>query len=374
MDRRQLFSGFGAVAIASLAAGPMIARGRAPGTLLWQALAGTGYQGNALAPIVAADGMVYAASAQSDGNSAIYAVNAATGKAAWHTQPSGLIPYAAGPGAVYGFQLTAGGAKTSVVALSAASGKSLWTYQAGDMLNDAGEGSLTYADGKIFIGAGTSDTFGSIANDVIALDAGTGRALWKLSSNTEQSPAVANGVVYAVDGHQVVALNSATGTRIWQTEIGNAQSGIEDTPTGDLVITADTVIGWTLGSAFALDATTGRQLWHSSSGIPLFAAVGIVFLTELDAFGKSVGGTLHAVYARTGATAWTHNFGQNLTGLAAAHGTLYLGLGDTVTAFTATTYHSRWTYHLSAPATGIALAGSTVYAIDTHGMAYALQE
>jgi hypothetical protein len=49
MDRRQLLSGFGAVAIASLAAGPVIARGRAPGTLLWQAQAGTGYQGNALA-------------------------------------------------------------------------------------------------------------------------------------------------------------------------------------------------------------------------------------------------------------------------------------------------------------------------------------
>jgi outer membrane protein assembly factor BamB len=374
MDRRQLLSGFGAVAVASLAAGPMIARGRAPGTLLWQTQAGTGYEGNALAPIVAADGMVYAASAQSDGNSAIYAVNAATGKAAWHTQPSGLVPYTAGPGAVYGFQLTGAGPKTSVVALSAASGKSLWTYEAGDLLNDAGEGSLSYADDKIFIGAGTSDTFSSIANDVIALAAGTGRALWKLSSNAQQSPAVANGVVYAVDGHQVVALNSATGTRVWQTEIGNGQSGIEDTLTGELVITADTVIGSTLSSSFALDAATGRQLWHSSSGIPLFAAVGIVFLTQIDVFGKGAGGTLHAVYARTGATVWIRAFGQNLTGLAAAHGTLYLGLGDTVTAFTATTYHSRWTYHLPSPASGISVAGGTVYALDTHGMVHALQE
>jgi outer membrane protein assembly factor BamB len=372
MDRRQLLSGFGAVAIASLAAGPVIARGRAPGTLLWRAQAGTGYQGNALAPIVAADGMVYAASAQSAGNSAIYAVNAATGKPAWH-KPSGPVPYAAGPGAVYGFQLTDGGTKTSVVALSAASGKSLWTYAAGEMLNDAGEGSLTYADDKIFIGGGTSDTFGSFANDVIALDAGTGRALWKLSSNTQQSPAVANGVAYAVDGHQVVALNSATGTRVWQTEIGNGQSGIEDTLTGELVITADTVIGSTLGSSFALDAATGRQLWHSSSGIPLFAAVGIVFLIQLDVFSESVGGTMHAVYARTGATAWTRAFGQNLTGLTAAHGILYLGLGDTVTAFTAATYHPRWTYHLSATTRGIALAGRTVYAIDTHGTVYAVQ-
>jgi outer membrane protein assembly factor BamB len=374
MDRRQLLSGFGAVAVASLAAGPLAVRGRPPGTLLWYAQAGTGYKGNELAPIVAADGMVYAASsAQSDGNAAIYAVNSATGKPAWHTRPSGPSPYAAGPGAVYGFQLTDGGAKTSVAALSATSGKSVWTYDAGDLLNNAGEGSLIYANGKVFVAAGTSDTFSSGASDVIALDAGTGRPVWKFSGGTQQTPVVANGILYAVDGHQVVAVNAATGARIWQTEVGDGQSGIANTLAGELVCTDGTVVGWTLGSVFALDAATGRQLWHNSSGIPLLAAVGIVFLTKIDLSGKSAGVTIHAVYARTGATAWTRTFGQNTYAFAAASGTFYVAIGDTVTAVTAATYQHRWTYRLKVPAANITAAGSTVYALDGHGGLYALQ-
>ena len=370
--RRRLLGGIGAVTVASLATGRLApvaeaASRRAPGTLLWQAKAGSGYSGHELTPIVTGHGTVYAAStAQSNGNSAIYALSAATGKVAWYTSPTGPVPYAAGPDAVYGFQLTGGNKKTSVVALSAATGRPMWTYAAGDMLDNATVGSLTYSDGKVFIGGGLSDTFSSAANEVIALDAGTGRPLWKLTAGTPQAPAVTDGVLCIADGQRVVGLNAATGTRRWQSEVGG--SGIENVPTGNFTTTAGAIIGWSVDSAFALDAGTGRLLWRSSAGLPALAAVGIVFLAKLF----HVPTTMHAVDARTGATLWTRALPQNLTTFAAAEGTAYFGIGSTVTAVAAATYRSLWTYRLSAPATGVAITGGVAYVADRHGTVHAL--
>jgi outer membrane protein assembly factor BamB len=101
--------------------------------------------------------MVYAAnSIGNDGGCDTYAVDATTGTLAWHTKGSaGPLPYAAGPGAVYGFQAASSSA-TNVIAISAASGKTLWTHDAGPLLSDAANGWLTYADGLVYIATGTS--------------------------------------------------------------------------------------------------------------------------------------------------------------------------------------------------------------------------
>ena len=374
MGRRRLLGGIGAVTVASLAAGRMAqtaeaASRRAPGTLVWQAKAGSGYIDNPMTNIVAAGDMVYVASnAQGDGDAVTYALSAAAGRQAWHTKPSGLIPYAASQDAVYGFQLTDAGQSTSVVALGATTGRPLWTYRAGKMLDDAGLGSLAYANGMVFIGGGLSDAFTPAAGTVSAIDAATGREIWKFpAGQLAQFPAVADGVLYAVDGQQeqVVALHAATGTRIWQAGVGQALLG-------ELFTTDGAVIGWTLGgSVFALDASTGHKLWQRSStgGIPIFAAVGVVLLVGS---GKSADGSVHAINARTGTPAWTRPYGQDRNAMAAAHGTLYLGIGDTVTAVTAATYHSLWTYRLSAPATGVAVTGGVAFVADRHGTVHAL--
>jgi outer membrane protein assembly factor BamB len=255
MDRRHLLSGF--VAIAGLAAGPLTARGQAPGTLLWRAQEGSGYGGESLAPLAVAGGFLYAAShSQADGDAAIYALNAATGAPAWHTQSSGPMPYAAGPDAVYGFQVTGGGSTTSVAALSAAAGRPLWTYDAGHMLDNAGLGSLAYANGMVIIGGGTSDTFTTAANTVTAIDAGTGREVWKVTGTQPQQPAVANGIVYAQDGkQQVVALNTATGKRIWQSEFRHRWTYRLKAPASGITVTGTTLYALdTHGTAYALTA------------------------------------------------------------------------------------------------------------------------
>jgi outer membrane protein assembly factor BamB len=119
-----------------------------------------------------------------------------------------------------------------------------------------------------------------------------------------------------------------------------------------------------------IGASTGRKLWQrGSGGIPVFAAAAIVLLVSS---GKSADGTIDAINARTGTPAWTRPSGQNTNVMAAAHGTLYLGIGDTVTAVAAATHRALWTSHLPAPITGIALAASTVYVADRHGTVHAL--
>ncbi len=378
MGRRRLLGGIGAITVASLATGRLAqtaeaASRRAPGTLLWQAKAGNGYSGGAITTVVAAGATVYVASnARGDDDAAIYALSAATGWPAWHSQPSGPTPCAAGPEAVYGFQLSDGNTSTSVVALAAATGRALWTFHAGYMLDDAGLGSLAYANGLVLIGGGLSHTFTPASGTVAALDAGTGREIWKFpAGQLAQFPAVADGVLYAVDDEQVVALHVATGTRIWQAGMGQALLG-------ELFTTDGAVIGWTLGgSVFALDAGTGRKLWQRSSsgggggggGIPIFAGAGIVLLVGA---GKSANGTVHAINARTATPAWTRPYNQNRNAVAAVHGILYLGIGSTVTAVAAATYRTLWTHHLPATVTGIALAGGVAYVADRHGTVHAL--
>jgi outer membrane protein assembly factor BamB len=379
IGRRQLLGGFGAVTLAGLATAAIAeAAGRqVPGTLLWTAQTGTAY-GQELTVIFATGDLVYAATTtRLDGDAAIYAVSAATGAPAWHTQPAGPMPHAFSPEAVYGYQMTGGtgyaGGKTSVVALGAATGQVRWIYDAGDMLFSAAGGWMTYAAGKVFIAGGESNQSTPAAHAVAALDAGTGRPVWTLSTGIAQIPAVADGVVYAVDDQQVVALHATTGARIWQVRL--AGNKVKDGPVGQLSATDGVVISWAFSTTCALDAATGRVIWSTDTGIPQFAAGGIAFF--LDLVLPSGSSVLRAVHARTGVTAWMRDLGQNpdLNPMGVGPGTIYFGQGRTVTAVAMATGRTLWTYHL--PTSAVAGIGTnrstTVYVKDSKGTLYALR-
>ena len=60
--------------------------------------------------------------------------------------------------------------------------------------------------------------FGSINQNVYALDASTGDELWSYTTGgpVESSPAVVNGVVYVgSQDHNLYALNARTGAKLW---------------------------------------------------------------------------------------------------------------------------------------------------------------
>jgi outer membrane protein assembly factor BamB len=78
------------------------------------------------------------------------------------------------------------------------------------------DSSPAVANGVVYIGSGEG---------VFALNASTGKQLWKyrMSRVSNPSPAVANGVVYVgSDDHNVYALNAKTGAPLWSYATGGA--------------------------------------------------------------------------------------------------------------------------------------------------------
>jgi outer membrane protein assembly factor BamB len=386
MTRRRALSSLGGAAVAGLIAATANACDRVDastsgsGTLLWhvQAEQGDPVTGNPAPSIVAGSGMVYAAGAlQGNGGCDTCAINAKTGAVVWQTNANGVAgpqPYAAGPGAMYGFQ-TPPAAETGVVASSAASGQTLWTHNAGALLNSSLTGWLAYADGLVFIAPGTSQT-NAATEPVRALDATTGDVVWraKLTGTTEK-PVLANGVLYVSTADQLAALDATTGARLW----GSADLGKEPTPAA---FTSGIVCGWTAGSlsqsVFAVEGATGKRLWHVTlghkNGYPVAATNGLFFLVAyLSADHTSC--LISARHARSGKTAWSRVFDQTPAAFAAMDNVLYTGdyNDGTLQAVDATTGLTSWTYGLPAQVTGIATGTGVIYAADAKGNVYALE-
>jgi outer membrane protein assembly factor BamB len=384
ISRRQALSGLGGVALAGLAFGHGREEPgrRAPGTLLWRTQAGNGHGGLPF-PLVAGDGTVYAGSnAQPDGDCVTYALDASTGRPAWHTRAaSGPVPAAAGGGAVYGFQVagpvTGRNMATSVVALSARSGQQRWTYDAGDLLQGADFGWLDYVEDTVFVGKGTliaivtiepvaptTAAYEAATYDVAALDARTGRPRWTMPvSKNSPSPAVADGLLYTAEGNEISALDAVTGTRRWRSRAPGSVN--------ELAAANGIVCGWTRWSVAAFTAGTGRLLWQlSTQSFPVDMAGDVLVLEELKSTTQIV---LHAIQASTGRQLWSRTLPQSMSGMAAAGGVLYLSNGSVVSKLAAATGDTRWSYRLAAEVTGIATGTQTVYAADSHGTVYAVQ-
>jgi outer membrane protein assembly factor BamB len=120
------------------------------------------------------------------------------------------------------------------------------------------------------------------------------------------NPVVANGIAYLQDGaSNVMALQYSTGEVLWSHPYDSPAYG----PNG-VTIADGTIYGLTATGVFALDATTGRQLWYdthlaagkASFDIPPQVAYGKVFVSSALTVG---GGILYALDAKTGATVWS---------------------------------------------------------------------
>jgi outer membrane protein assembly factor BamB len=387
MSRRQALIGFGGVVAAGLtvagcdggtgtpaartetASAAAVSSGwpqPSAGRLIWRAETGAGTG----MTLVAADAMVYAGtSVQTDGNCLTYAFDAPSGYRVWRTPgTAGPLPYAAGAGAVYGFELTGSDHATSVVASGAASGRTLWTYDAGPMLDNAGVGFLTYAGNSVYIAGGTTDNNDAAVHTVAAVDAQTGRRRWAVSlTDSSQQPAVADGVVYASTISSVVALNAATGKRMWK------YTGVDGNG-GALVAVDRTVFGSDTTQCFALDGATGARLWRTDlSTLPIAATGGIVLFESLAAgeTGSDTQSTVWARHARSGALAWKQTF-DGVPALAAG-GVLYIAGNDRrLLAIATATGKTAWSYRLADAVAGVAADGGVVYAGDTKGAIYAI--
>jgi outer membrane protein assembly factor BamB len=205
-------------------------------------------------------------------------------------------------------------AGTRLSAFDAARGTRQWTFDVepdGDSAGGFG-GGVTYDRGRLYVTTGYAQ--------VIALDAGTGKEIWRqtLTAPLRAGPTVGGGRVIAVSvDNQVHALDAATGRKQW-THTGVAEAagiygGASPAMDGNTVIAA-----LSSGELFALRADNARVLWADSlSGLLRTGAVGALSdirgLPVIDrgqVFAASHGGRMVAIDLRSGVRLWEQNFGS----------------------------------------------------------------
>jgi outer membrane protein assembly factor BamB len=271
------------------------------------------------------NGVVYFASA----NGTLYALNAATGALQcslstgqfMQSSPvvvkdpdgSGAIVYddtdpTPGPGQVFAMYApgnTHGACKQSWTWNS-------WTVQPGGSFSSPGY--ATDANGTPVV------VFGSVDpdNSVYALNASTGAEVWSYRTNkttanddvgappTISAPGVngfAGGVVYITGKNKVTyALDLTTGKVIWQHALAIGKAGdIAGSALAGNTVYVDSDTG-----AYALNATTGAQVWHvlPKAGIYASPAISGPAGQQVLIIGN-LAGHLFALNPVTGATLWT---------------------------------------------------------------------
>jgi outer membrane protein assembly factor BamB len=233
----------------------------------------------------------------------VLAVEAATGRIAWKRQFAGCVAAspAVGNGVVYlGFMdppPCRGTAKSFLAALDARTGRTLWRFRAGVV-----ETPPLLAGGRIY--------FGSWDQRVYAVDANTGRLAWSFATGdrVKGGVAFAGGTVFAgsYDG-RLYALHARTGRLRWAAGEGGL-GGLYATPS---VAHGRVFIGSTNGRVYAFAASSGRLLWSRRTGSFVYSPVA---LSGGSAYVGSYDHRFYALSQATGAVRWSFDAGAPISG------------------------------------------------------------
>ena len=188
------------------------------------------------------------------------------------------------------------GADGFVIAWDADTGKELWRHKTKPI-----ESSPLLRNGVLYVGTWN--------NDVIALDAQTGRLKWRFQADDQVNTSAAywKGNIYiGSDGGMLYALNAGSGKLRWS-EPSNSSFGSREfwyaTPT---VAYGRVYIGNTDGTMYVYGAKSGNLLWARPLGSYIYGAAAVyrrkVFVGTYD-------GKFYALDAATGDTVWQINAG-----------------------------------------------------------------
>jgi eukaryotic-like serine/threonine-protein kinase len=246
---------------------------------------------------------------------------------------------------------------------------------------------------------------------VYALDAASGRRLWRTSAMGYRffGAAISHGTLFAVTNGVLYAFATKTGDLLWQTSVSSLMGGAPTPP----LVTGSTVYVIDAELLTAVDATTGAVRWRAPAGQSTFlsvpaAANGLIYVgvdQSLAAFDAAtgalrwsgatgdvvwstptisggsafVGSSDHRVYAFdaiSGTLQWTAPTGDRVYASApvAAGGVVYVGsLDGRVHALDAATGAAKWTFTTGQALTGSpAIANGVVFIGSLDGTFYAL--
>lgn len=269
------------------------------------------------------DGRVFVSSGY---NGDVYAYNAVTGKLSWTvTQPED----GGGNEPVYSGGLVYVAGYFSISAYNAATGAQVWrTY-----VNGLVAAVPSVSDGRVFVAA-PSTTVRQPQN-LYALNSSTGALLWKAKaglSSEAGSPVATSDMVYLCDGATLYARWAKSGDQRW-TDTDGCGSGTT-APTDNTPALANGVLytaGGGSGDVTAMNAATGAVDWNVAGagrdGAAPAVANGVVYV-PLQA------GPVAAYDASAGTLLWTSpGLGFGGTEPAVVNGLLYAGGTDGLYAF-----------------------------------------
>ena len=214
----------------------------------------------------------------------VYALNAVTGAKKWAFPTEGAVnssPVITN-GVVY-----IGSKDGNLYAINSSTGKGMWNYRTGNSILS----SPAVNDEVVYVG--------SQDHNVYAINTNTGMKIWNytLGGPVDSSPSIANNTIYVGSNwgafDNVYALNISTGSKIWSFKTFNGEEkGVTSSPAVD---DSRVFIGAQGGGLYALDASSGAQLWnrdeyfilHSSPAV----AGGVVYINS-DALNASTGETI----------------------------------------------------------------------------------
>ena len=278
------------------------------------------------------DGVVYIGSEVGK----VYAIDAWTGAIRWTSKPDDTCPSTtlcsmhnwSSPAVVKGVVYIGG---DKLYALRAATGAILWTVDTGDdTWSPAVAKGVVYVttvdEGMLFAARATDGTIlwrkrlgdpggtsaaptvvdgvvyvGSAGQELLALDALTGKVLWTVPMGEEAgiSPTVVDGVAYAPSAGHLRALDASTGGLLWTTEVdgGSSSPAVDD---------GVVFVGGSSG-LYAFDAATGAPEWTTATGYSAesspAAANGVVY--AVGGRQPPEAGSVYALDTGTGEILWS---------------------------------------------------------------------
>ena len=263
--------------------------------------------------------------------------------------------------------------KAGVRAFSAQNGAPLW---ARSLVPEGRDGDGAYGGGLATNGAMVFAT--TAFGEVIALDAASGREIWrqKVSTPIRGAPTVTNGQVYFVTiANETVAVAAQTGTILWKSPgAGEAASAIASS--SPAVAGGFVIAPYTNGDVTAFSAGNGSQMWSenlastssANSAANLNGIAGRPVIASGSVFAISHAGRLASLKLTTGAENWSHEIAGSQTPWLSGEYLFVISNNKTLAAITRSTGKVRWISDLPAGVwAGPVMGGGRLLAVSSNG-------
>ncbi|MGE3831492.1 MAG: PQQ-binding-like beta-propeller repeat protein [Parvibaculaceae bacterium] len=271
-------------------------------------------------------------------------------------------------GAIYVLDAT-----NRISAISTSGGKQLWRVS---LAPEKKSDSLAFGGGLASDGRNIYAT--SVFGDAIALDASSGKPVWrkKMGTPLRAAPTVSDGVVFFTgSGNAVYALRTSDGNELWNYKGTGGGTSVSGSPS-PAVGSGFVVIPSTTGEVSAYTANDGLQSWSDalsaidpgSSAANIGAIAGRPVIDGGQVFAISNSGKMGAFDLSTGERQWTRDISGTQTPWVAGDYVFVIAHGKNLMALSRRTGGVRWSVELPGKQwAGPVLGGGRLLMVSDEG-------